>query len=265
MSDGSRPPESPEPPIDGSGSTDANRAYYDAFSTEYERHRGTADPGGYHELLDELEAQFVAHFGTGREVLEVGCGTGLVLQRIAGFASRAVGVDLSPGMLERARSRGLDVQEGSATQLPFPDASFDVACSFKVLAHVPQVERALAEMARVVRPSGTIVAEFYNPISLRGLLKRLGPAGRVAANARESDVYTRFDPPWRIPALTPPGCSLVARRGIRIVTPAAQLMRIPLVRDLLRSSERRLCDGPLGAFGGFYAVAWRKSDPRRST
>src|SRR5690606_39017711 len=106
-------------------------------------------------------------YGTGKDVLECGCGTGLILERIARFARSASGIDLSPGMLEVAKRRGLDVQEGSITSLPFPDASFDVTCSFKVLAHVPDIGRALAEMARVTRPSGVILAEFYNPWSLR--------------------------------------------------------------------------------------------------
>jgi SAM-dependent methyltransferase len=149
--------------MDASGSHDANRRYYDAFATGYETQRGDNDPGGYHELLDELESEFVRRFGAGRDVLEVGCGTGLVLGRIAGFAKSATGVDLSPGMLERARSRGLDVREASATALPFDDQSFDVTCSFKVLAHIPDIERALSEMARVTRPGGHVIAEFYNP------------------------------------------------------------------------------------------------------
>src|SRR5512142_1404585 len=155
--------------MDPSGSHQANREYYDSFSERYEAHRGTNDPGGYHELLDHLEAEFVERFGRDRDVLEVGCGTGLILSRIATFTRSARGVDLSPGMLEKARARGLDVLEGSATELPFPDEQFDVTCSFKVLAHVPDISRALAEMARVTRPHGTIVAEFYNPHSIRGL------------------------------------------------------------------------------------------------
>ena len=139
--------------MDATGSHESNRAYYDAFSEGYEDHRGENDPGGYHDLLDELEADFVARFGRGRDVLEIGCGTGLVLSRIARFAGSARGLDLSPGMLEKARARGLDVVEGSATELPFPHSSFDVTCSFKVLAHVPEIRVALSEMARVTRPA----------------------------------------------------------------------------------------------------------------
>jgi ubiquinone/menaquinone biosynthesis C-methylase UbiE len=245
--------------MDGSGSHEANRAYYDAFSAGYEAHRGDNDPGGYHDLLDELESDFVRRFGAGRDVLEVGCGTGLVLSRIARFARTARGVDLSPGMLEHARRRGLDVTEGSATALPFDAGSFDVTCSFKVLAHVRDIGGALAEMARVTRSGGYVLAEFYNPASLRGLVKRLGPAFAIAPGKKESDVYTRFDAPKDVERLLPPGTRVVATRGVRIVTPAAAVMRVPLVRDAFRLAERTLCDGPLARFGGFFIAAIEKT------
>ncbi len=246
--------------MDGSGSRESNRTYYDAFAAGYEKHRGENDPGGYHELLDELETEFVRRFGSGRNVLEIGCGTGLLLQRIARFAREAKGVDLSPGMLERARARGLDVVEASATALPFPDHAFDVTCSFKVLAHVPEIELALAEMARVTRPGGHVIAEFYNPYSLRGLVKRFGPKGRIAEGKNEGDVYTRFDSPGQVRRLVPPGCHIVASRGIRIATPAALVMRPKLGRTVFGSVERLLCDSPLRVFGGFYIVALEKRD-----
>jgi ubiquinone/menaquinone biosynthesis C-methylase UbiE len=245
--------------MDASGSHESNRAYYDAFSAGYERQRGDNDPGGYHELLDELESAFVARFGAGREVLEVGCGTGLVLQRIAAFAKTATGVDLSPGMLEHARKRGLEVREGSATSLPFPDGAFDVTCSFKVLPHVRDIERALAEMARVTRAGGHVIAEFYNPWSVRGAVKRFGPSRSVAEGAHEGHVFTRYDSPVEVRRLAPSGCSFVAARGVRIVTPLALTMRVPMLRSLLRTAERTLCDSPLAMFGGFYVVALRKS------
>ena len=233
----------------------STRAYYDEFSAEYERQRGPNDPGGYHQLIDDLEVDFTARFAEGRDLLEVGCGTGLLLARLAKIARSAQGIDLSPGMLEKARARGLCVREGSAVELPYPDSSFDVTCSFKVLAHIPAVERALAEMLRVTRPSGVVVAEFYNPMSLRGLIKRVGPAGAISGATDESAVFTRFDLPWKVGALLPPGCRIIARRGVRIVTPAAIALRIPLVGRLLRAAERALCDSSLAVFGGFYVVA----------
>jgi ubiquinone/menaquinone biosynthesis C-methylase UbiE len=244
--------------MDATGSHDSNRAYYDAFSEGYETHRGENDPGGYHDLLDELEAEFVARWGRGKDVLEVGCGTGLVLRRVAQFARSARGVDLSPGMLQKARERGLDVLEGSATALPFGDESFDVCCSFKVLAHVPEIGRALGEMARVTRRGGIVLAEFYNPQSLRGLAKRFGPAGKVAPGTHERHVFTRYDTPRNVEHLLPAGCRIVDSRGIRIVTPSARVMRVPGLRGLFRGAERALCDSPLKRFGGFWIAAIEK-------
>jgi ubiquinone/menaquinone biosynthesis C-methylase UbiE len=182
----------------------------------------------------------------------------LILERLAELARRAVGIDLSPGMLELARSRGLEVKEGSVTALPFDDASFDVTCSFKVLAHVPDIGKALAEMARVTRPGGVILAEFYNPLSFRGLAKKLGPAGKIGRETKESAVYTRFDAPWVLPRLLPPNTRIETARGIRILTPAALAMRVPGLRGMLRRAEWLLCDSPAAVLGGFYVAVIRK-------
>ena len=242
----------------GDDSDHRTRAYYDEFSKIYERHRRPNDASGYHALVDDLEVELCARYGTGREVLECGCGTGLILQRLAEFASRAVGIDLSPGMLDHARERGLEVKEGSVTALPFDDASFDLTCSFKVLAHVPDIGKALSEMARVTRPGGVIIAEFYNPLSFRGLAKRLGPAGKVGDHTRESAVYTRFDAPWVLQRILPPNTRIEAARGIRIVTPAAFVMQVPGLSGILRRAERFLCDSPAAVLAGFYVAVIRK-------
>jgi ubiquinone/menaquinone biosynthesis C-methylase UbiE len=231
------------------------QAYYDEFSSRYEQRRGPNDPGGYHALVDDLEVEFATRYAAGGDVLEVGCGTGLILERLARIARSAQGIDLSPGMLAKAQQRGLTVRQGSVLSLPWPDASFDVTCAFKVLAHVQAIERALAEMARVTRSDGIVVAEFYNPASLRGLVKRFGPAGSIGAGTKESDVYTRFDAPWRVKSLLPPGWSIIASRGVRIVTPAAVAMRLPLVRSALRAAEWGLCDSWMSVFGGFWIAA----------
>ncbi len=235
-----------------------NQEYYDAFAPNYEAERGTRRPGGYHELLDELESEFVARFGRGKDVLEVGCGTGLVLERIRKFARSARGIDISPNMLELARARGLDVQVASATELPFPDSSFDVACSFKVLAHIREIRRALGEMARVVRPGGFVLAEFYNPWSLRALVKRLTGPGEIASGVNEAAVYTRYDSPTAARALAPDGCSFVTARGVRITIPSARVMHLPGLAPLFRFTERTLCDTPLGNLGGFWIAAFQK-------
>ncbi len=236
-------------------SDERSRAYYDDFSEGYERERHH----GYHALLDALEIEVAEPFVRGRDVLEVGCGTGLILARLARVARRAEGVDLSPGMLKLARERGLDVKEGSATELPYQDASFDTVASFKVLAHVPEIGQALGEMARVCRPGGHVLAELYNPLSLRYLAKKIAGPGKISDGRTEADVYTRWDSPFKLRALMPPTLKLVDVRGIRIVTPAAFVHKIPLLGAALPRLERLAMATPLRYFGGFLvAVAVRR-------
>jgi ubiquinone/menaquinone biosynthesis C-methylase UbiE len=234
------------------------RSYYDEFAARYEDQRRTRQPDGYHALIDDLEIDFALRYASGGDLLEVGCGTGLILERLVAHCRSAKGVDLSPGMLEPAKARGLDVQVGSATELPFEDGQFDVVCSFKVLAHVPEIERAFNEMLRVTKPGGYVLAEMYNPMSLRALAKRVGPAGAISDKTKESAVFTRFDTPWGVRRLVPPGARIVDSRGVRIVIPTALTMRIPLLKSALRRAEWALCDTPLSMFGGFWIAAIRK-------
>jgi ubiquinone/menaquinone biosynthesis C-methylase UbiE len=231
-----------------------NRAYYDDFSGGYERERGK----GYHQMLDDLEMQVVEPLARGKEVLEVGCGTGLILARLARHAQHARGVDLSPGMLESARQRGLDVVVGSATDLPFDDASFDLVCSFKVLAHVPDITRALSEISRVTRPGGHMVLEFYNPWSLRYVAKRIAGPQPISAGRTEADVFTRWDSPLAIRALLPGDVELVAYRGVRVVTPAAFVHKLPLIGRAFSFAEQHALASPLRYFGGFLIAIARK-------
>lgn len=232
-----------------------NRAYYDDFSGWYERERGH----GYHQMIDDLEVATVARYGRGLDVLEVGCGTGLILDRVRSFAAQAVGADLSAGMLSRARARGLSVVQASATALPFADQRFDVVYSFKVLAHVADIREALTEMARVTRPGGHVLAEFYNPISLRYLVKRLKPPSAISATTTDEEVYTRYDSLAQIKRYLPSSLRYVGVRGIRVITPVSHVHRIPGLGTLVRRAEAVLADIP-GArnLGGFLIAIAQK-------
>jgi ubiquinone/menaquinone biosynthesis C-methylase UbiE len=231
-----------------------HQAYYDDFSTAYERPRGE----GYHRMIDDLEMDVMLPLCGGKRVLEVGCGTGLILSRIATHASEAVGVDFSKGMLRTAQERGLSVAAGSATDLPFADNSFDLVCSFKVLAHVPDIRKALAEITRVTKPGGRMALEFYNPWSVRYLAKRLAGPQPISDGRTEADVYTRWDSPLELPKLFPSDVQIEGMRGVRVFTPAAFVHRVPMLRDVLAIAERRAVDSPFRYFGGFLIVLARK-------
>ena len=132
------------------------------------------DPGLQEELASVLElraadpaqramlAGYTAALDlpAGAAVLEVGCGTGPVCRHLAtlpGVAS-VTGVDPSPLFVERARALapGLDFRIGDARALEFPDDAFDAVVFHTSLCHVPDVERALAEAQRVLRPGGRV-------------------------------------------------------------------------------------------------------------
>ena len=231
-----------------------NEAYYDEFATWYERERHH----GYHALIDALEVDLVRSYAKGREVLDVGCGTGLTLRHIAPLAKRAIGVDISEGMLERARRRGLDVRQATVTNLPFSDQSFDLVYSFKVLPHVREIERALKELTRVTRPGGTLMLEFYNPLSLRYLAKRLRH-GKISRETRESQVYTRFDSLRTLKHRLPSNLELVGIRGVRVFTPHAVAYKIPVVKHVLERLEWWGRDSMFRHFGGFLVLHLRRT------
>ena len=229
--------------------------YYDRFSETYEneRHRG------YHRMIDELELDLVRRYGAGKDVFEAGCGTGLLLREAAGVARSAVGLDLSRGMLAPARARGLRVVQGSLTDVPLPSESFDLVYSMKVLAHIPPIERAVAELARLVRPGGHLLLEFYNPRSLRYLAKLVGGPGRIAEGTTEKHVFTRFDTLARARSYLPPDLEMVAVRGVRVVTPTSRVFAFPPLARAFAWAERIACDAPvLRNLGGFLILVARK-------
>src|ERR1700730_14462151 len=94
-----------------------------------------------------------------KEIVDVGCGTGAILKQVVN-RERNVGIDLAPQAISFCRQRGLNnVQQGDIHALPFLDASFDAVICSSVLYHqwVSDVEGALREMHRVLRPGGTLL------------------------------------------------------------------------------------------------------------
>ena len=237
------------------GSEQQARQYYDDFSQSYERERGH----GYHQMIDDLELQVTAPYARGARVLELGCGTGLILAQVAEIADKAVGIDLSEGMAQHARERGLDVRIGSVCDLPFDDDEFDLTYSFKVLPHIPDIDAALREAARVTRPGGHLLLEFYNPWSLRYLAKKVAGPQPIGDDRTEADIFTRWDSPRAIPKLLPPNVELVNYRGVRVLTPFAAVHRVPWLARGLSPAELLAGRSLLRYFGGFLIAVLRRS------
>jgi ubiquinone/menaquinone biosynthesis C-methylase UbiE len=148
------------------------------------------------------DVPFPAH----ARVLEVGCGTGVLTRRLARLPAveTVVGVDPAPALLEQARELAADVpsitfQEADGRALPFGDETFDVVVFDSTLSHVPELERALAEAHRVLRPSGR-VAVFDGDYATTVALGDHDPLQACVAMMMANSVHDR----WlarRLPAL----------------------------------------------------------------
>lgn len=104
----------------------------------------------------------------GKKVLDVGSGNGYVLGRYALEGAEVYGIDVTPTATELCRKRfeymGLngDFRVADAENLPFGDNTFDCVCSMGVLHHVPNTERAVSEIFRVLKPGGRLIVMFYH-------------------------------------------------------------------------------------------------------
>jgi SAM-dependent methyltransferase len=103
--------------------------------------------------------EFAVPWCRDREVLDAGCGVGYGTAFLAGHARRVVGVDRDEAAIAYARRRyahpNVEFRVGDLLELDLPDDSFDAICSFETIEHLPDPERYLAEMARVLRLGGT--------------------------------------------------------------------------------------------------------------
>jgi len=128
-----------------------NAASYDRFM------------GRWSSKLAPLFAKF-ARIRDGDRVLDVGCGTGSLIQAVANLNSQSeiVGIDPSPGFIAHAHQRFTDprisLDQGSAFELPYPARSFDHALSMLVFHLISTPDRAAKEMRRVTKPGGTVAA-----------------------------------------------------------------------------------------------------------
>ena len=110
-----------------------------------------------------------------QRILEVGCGEGELAERMSGELQAAVvAIDQSERMVELTRARGVEAHVGDVQDLGFAGGSFDCAVAAWVLFHVADLDGALAELARVLRPGGRLVAATNGREQVRELYDLVG-------------------------------------------------------------------------------------------
>jgi SAM-dependent methyltransferase len=160
-------------PVDEQESRSANGPDWDRYADEYQATHGSflGDTGFVWgpEGLTEESARVLGDVA-GRDVLEVGSGAGQCSRWVRDRGGRPVGLDLSHRQLQHSRrideQTGITVPSvlGTATHLPFADGSFDVVfCSFGALQFVADIDVAVAETARVLRPGGRFAFSITHP------------------------------------------------------------------------------------------------------
>jgi phosphatidylethanolamine/phosphatidyl-N-methylethanolamine N-methyltransferase len=177
----------------------------DAVRAAYRRWAGVYDAvfGGIF-LTARRRAVALVNRLPGRDVLEVGVGTGLALPYYAPDR-RITGIDLSAEMLAQARRRVarreianvMALREMDAEATDFPDASFDIAIAMFVASVVPNPRAMLAEMRRVVRPGGSIlfISHFAAEKGPRWWIERaLAPASRAIGWHADFEAEALFAP-----------------------------------------------------------------------
>jgi ubiquinone/menaquinone biosynthesis C-methylase UbiE len=135
----------------------SSREHFDRWSREYEHDQVSR----WLQQL-QLEALGALDPSPGDRMLDVGCGSGAAVREAAPTVDRAVGVDLSQGMIDRARelagaTPNVEFLVADAEALPFEDAAFTTLLCTTSFHHYPNPGSAVAEMARVLTPGGRIV------------------------------------------------------------------------------------------------------------
>lgn len=120
--------------------------------------------------LDVWLARILPKSGNGLRLLDVGCGTGHQLERLAQQGFHVSGIDGSPEMLARAQTRnpGVDIRQADVEAIPFPDGSFNFVLCIEVLRYLSNPTACLREMARVLRPGGICLVTAAPLLNLNG-------------------------------------------------------------------------------------------------
>ena len=125
-----------------------------------------------YDLQDYMHDSFRFQDWAGKQVLEIGCGSGIDSLEFARNGAIVTATDITDNAVALTRNLAIEaklpvkVVQTPSLELPFPDATFDCVYSYGVLHHIPDVEKKIKEISRVLKDNGTLLAMLYNRNSL---------------------------------------------------------------------------------------------------
>lgn len=175
------------------------------------------DPGHLKTVRSHLDLSSVGR------VLEVGCGRGHLVAHLREEGVDALGIDLNPQAIEHGVTDALQTMD--ATRLDFPDAHFDAVVSMHAIEHIPDLDAALAEMVRVVRPGGSLVL-VYPAEPIQGIFAVPTSIILHGTPFRAREVHCHHLTPRRL-------AKRVAGLPVRAATDSFQLLKSPQFTTVL--------------------------------
>jgi ArsR family transcriptional regulator len=187
---------------------------------------------------------------------DLGCGTGQVSAALAPFVDRVIAVDASAAMLQAAKRRlsgldNIDLRRGELEALPIDDGRLDAATLMLVLHHVPEPERALADVARVLKPGGPVLIVDMLPHDREQYRQQMGHAwlgfsdGRAGERSRtlcrnrtQPDAATKARRPGDSSKDTNDIEECAWRQQLKSVTPSPPRRLLAASRSRSRTSRR---------------------------
>jgi SAM-dependent methyltransferase len=209
----------------------------------------------YRERREILSAELL-RFSVPGTAVDIGAASGSGCRALAAHGWRGIAIDLSPADVALARAHGVEAYEGDARYLPLPPDEYDLALALNVLEHVEDDARAVAEIARVLRPGGTALVCVPCDMALWSAhdvaLGRVRRYGRRALVELLEGAGLVLEHVWSRGVLHRPFLRLLRNRTVRREDLAPLH---PLANEALRLSaalERRL---PVGSWPGVWLFA----------
>ena len=144
-----------------------NRKVYNVIAAEYKSKREQTADSTWNDCLEAPAiAAILRPIVNAKQVLDLGCGTGILTKQIIKWGGNVCGVDQSEKMLELAKSDipQVDFHLSSADKLAFPDQTFDVVASSLVMHYIQDLRPVFMEVARVLKENGRFVFSMHHPI-----------------------------------------------------------------------------------------------------